>query len=289
VNETLNRIYALGVGRTDVIDGTNGQVIGQLGGGNEIAVNPHNGRVYIADASPFRDVPDYLKIYDGVSMTHIRTINLGTTIYVGNWVHVAVNPATDYAYCTYSKDYDLRIISPTTDDVVETIDYPSSGTIAVNPDTNRLYVRVSRGGQSGALILDGNTHAELGLIQGRSGQLETNPENDHLYSYTGETLFQIADGDSGVPAGRVFLDGGIEHYAVHPGFSRLYVTHDSYPEEWSQKLSVIQDTGGPPGPTATPTRTPTPTLTPTATATPSPTPTRVTGPHQLYLPLVLQV
>lgn len=227
-------------------------------------------------------MPDKLKIYDGASISHIRTINLGTTIYAGNWVHVAVNPATGHAYCTYSKDDDLRIISPTTDDVVKTIDYSSSGTIAVNPDANRVYVWVSRGGQSGALILDGNSHAELGFIQGASGQLETNPENDHLYSYTGGTLFGIADGNSGEALGRVFLDGGIEHYAVHPGLSRLYVTHDSYPEEWSEKLSVIQDTGGPPGPTATAT------LTPTATATPSPTPTRVTGPHQLYLPLVLQ-
>ena len=278
VDETLNRIYAVSVGRTYVLNGANGEVLGQLGGGNEIAVNPINGRVYIADESPYRNVPDYLKIYDGVSLAHIRTLNLGTTIYVGNWVHVAVNPTTGYAYCTYSLGDDLRIISPTTDDVVQTIDYASSGTIAVNPATNRVYVWISRGGQSGALILDGNTHAELGMIQGVGGQLETNPQTDRLHGYSGSTLFQVADGTSGELQGRVFLDGRIKHYAVHPGLSRLYATHDSYPAEWAQKVSVIQDAGGPPGPTETPTSTP--------TNTPTPTPTFTPGPLRLYLPLV---
>ena len=283
VNESLNRIYAVSVSRTYVINGANGQVLGQLGGGNEIAVNPSNGRVYIADESPFRDVPDYLRIYDGVSLAHIRTLNLGTTIYVGNWVHVAVNPTTDYAYCTYSLDDDLRIISPATDAVSQTIGYASSGTIAVNPTTNRVYVWVSRGGESGALILDGDNHAELGMIPGLSGQLEMNPQNNRLYGYRGWTLFQVADGTSGELLGRVFLDGHIEDYAIHPGLSRLYVTHADYPSEWARKVSVIQDTGGPPIPTHTPTVTPSP----TPTLTPFPTP-EGGWPYSLVLPMVLR-
>lgn len=287
VNENLNRIYAVSVGRTYVINGANNQVISTLGGGDEIAVNPSNGRVYIADDAVWLGDPDVLKIYDGVSLVHIRTINLGTSIYFQSG-HVAVNPTTGYAYCTYSLDDDLRIISPTTDDLIQTIDYPSIGTVTVNPATNRVYVWVSRGGQSGALILDGNTHAEVGMIQGLSGQLRTNTQTNRLYGYTGWTLFQIADAATGVFVGRVFLDGNIRHYAVHSGLSRLYVTHGNYPAEWARKLSVIQDSGGPATPTSTATLTYTPTATVTRTPTRTATPTLhpITPIAWLYLPVI---
>ncbi|MBC7233148.1 MAG: YncE family protein [Chloroflexi bacterium] len=291
INENLNRIYAVSVGQTYVINGANNQVIGNLGGGDEIAVNSSNGRVYIADDAVWRGDPDRLRIYDGVSLAHIRTINLGTSIYFQS-SHVAVNPATGYAYCTYSLDDDLRIISPSTDNVIQTIDYSSIGTVAVNPTTNRVYVWVSRSGQSGALILDGNTHAELGMIAGLSGQLRTNTQTNRVYGYTGWTLFQIADAATGLLVGRVFLDGDIEQYAVHSGLSRLYVTHSDYPAEWGRKVSVIQDSGGPPPPTPTATLTPTVTPTYTPTGTPTRTPTRTATPTfvmpttWLYLPVI---
>lgn len=284
VNENLNRIYAVSVSQTYVINGANNQVIGNLGGGDEIAVNSSNGRVYIADDAVWLGDPDRLKIYDGVSLAHIRTINLGTSIYFQSG-HVAVNPATGYAYCTYSLDDDLRIISPVTDDVMQAIDYPSIGTVTVNPVTNRVYVWVSRSGQSGALILDGNTHAELGMIAGLSGQLRTNTQTNRMYGYTGWTLFQIADAATGLFVGHVYLDGDIEKYAVHSGLARLYVTHSDYPAEWGKKVSVIQDSGGPAPPT--PTATLTPTCTPTRTATPTPTPVHTVTPTTwLYLPVL---
>ena len=288
VDESQNRIYAVSVGRTYVINGANNQRLGELGGGNEIAVNPSNGRVYIADDAVSLGDPDRLRIYDGRTLAHIRTINLGTSTHYEH-SHVAVNPTTGYAYCTYSLDKDLRIISPATDDVVQTIDYPSSDTIAVNPTTNRVYVWVSRSGQYGALILDGNTHDELGMIQGLSGQLAVSPLADRLYCSGGNTLFQVTDGTSGQLLGRLFLDGQMKDYAVHPRLSRLYATHSSYPTEWAQKVSVIQDAGGQPIPTATPTitATPSPTATPTRTATPFPTPPGG-WPYHLYLPLALR-
>jgi DNA-binding beta-propeller fold protein YncE len=240
VDETRNQIYAVTVGQTYVISGTINQVMGNLGSGDEIAVNPSNGRVYIADRAVSLGVPDVVRIYDGATLAHVRTLNLGTSSYFQT-VHVAVNLTTGYAYSTYSLDNDLRIISPTTDDVVQTLDYTSVGDVAVNPATNRVYVRVSRSGQTGALILDGNTHAELGMIQGASGLFETNPQTNRLYGYTGYTLFQAYDGASGALFGRVFLDGNIKDYAVYPDLSRLYVTHADYPAEWARKVSVIQD------------------------------------------------
>ena len=159
--------------------------------------------MYIADRAVFLEMPDVVKIYDGVTLSYIRTITLGTSSNF-QWVDVAVSPTTGYAYCTYSLDDDLRVISPTTDDVTQTLDYTSVGDAAVNPATNQVYVRISRSGQSGALILDGNTHAELGMIQNASGQMEINPQTNRVYGYTGYTLFQAYDGDFGRLLSRAF-------------------------------------------------------------------------------------
>jgi len=279
VDVNLNRVYAVGVGETFVINGANNQILGKFASGNSIAVNPNNGRVYIGQQGVWRGEYDRLFIYNGASLTKIRTIDLGVSIYFQT-VQVAVNPFTGLGYCTYSLDDNLRIISPSTDDVVQTLDYSSIGDVTVNPLTNRVYVWVSRTGQSGALTLDGDTHAELGMINGLGGQLETNPQTNRVYGYEGYTLFHMADGGAGTLVDRVYLDGDIRQYAVHSGLARLYVVHDSYPEEWGKRLSVIQDIGGPPPPTAEPTRTATPTLTPTVTptATTSATPTQTSTP-----------
>jgi hypothetical protein len=244
VDEARDRIYAVGVGETWAIDGVSHQILTKWAGGNEIAVNPSNGRVYITSDAVWLNVPDRLRIYDGAGLTHIRTLDLGTSSHFQS-SHIAVNQNTGYAYSTYSLDDDLRIISPTTDDVAQTIDYASIGTVTVNPATNRIYVWISRTGQSGALMLDGNTHAELGMITGVSGHLQVNPATGRLYGATGGTLFQIFDATVGGSLGQVFLDGGMRGYAVHPELSRLYVTRVDSPVGWAKKLSVIQDSGMP--------------------------------------------
>lgn len=82
VDETLNRIYVVSDSRTYVVNGANHQVIGEVGGGDEIAVNSANGRVYIADESIYTSVPDVLRIYDGPTLS-LHTISLGTSTTAG--------------------------------------------------------------------------------------------------------------------------------------------------------------------------------------------------------------
>jgi DNA-binding beta-propeller fold protein YncE len=241
VDEARNRVYAVTASGTYVINGANNQVMGTLGNGEDIAVNPANGRVYISDTGFYLGEPDVVKVYDGVGLSYIRTINLGTSSYYQD-IEMAVNPTTGYAYCTYSLDDGLHIISPVTDDVIQTIKYPSIGHVVVNPVTNRVYVWVSRSNLTGALILDGITHAELGTVKGANGQLGINPQTNRLYGRIFETLFQSFDGELGTPLTRVFLDGKARDYAIHTGLSRLYVTYADYPAEWANKVSVIQDT-----------------------------------------------
>jgi DNA-binding beta-propeller fold protein YncE len=265
VDEARNRLYAVSVGKTIVINGANNHVVGNLGGGDRVCVNPTNGRVYVADDAVWLGDPDRCKIYNGVTLGHIRTINLGTSSYYQS-AHVAVNPTTGYAYCTYSLDGNLRIISPATDDVVQTIDLTSAGRMAVNPSANRLYVAASRAGQSGTLVLDGASHAELGLFAGVGGMLGANPASDRLFATTGTTLVRVLEGASGAAMGRVYIDGGIRDYAVHPGLARLYVLHTSQVAAWQHQLLMVQDSGAPaPTPTATSSPTVTPTRRPWAT------------------------
>lgn len=275
VDENLNRIYAVSGGQTYVIAGADGRVIGNLAGGDSIAVNPANARVYIADDAFWLGDPDLLYIYDGATQARIRRLSLGT---YSTYKHVypAVNPTTGVAYCAYTGDGNLRIISPLTDDVTQTLDYVSVGRVVVNQVTNRVYASATRGGQSGLVVLDGDTHAEVGMFVGLSGVFAVNQQSNRLYATSSSTLFRMLDASNGALLGRAYVDGGIYDVAVHPGLARLYATHSSSPTDWARKVSVIQDTGGPPPPTATPT------ATPTTTATPRPWPTPS---HWLYLPL----
>jgi len=277
VDETLNRIYAVSDSRTYVVNGANHQVISEIGGGDEIAVNSANGRVYIADESIYTSVPDVLRIYEGATLSLLNTISLGTSIYKYE-MYVGVNPATGCAYFTHSWNDNLYIVSPETNAVAQQIEYSSSATIAVNPVTNRVYVWASRSGKSGTVVLDGDSHAELALFDTGTGQLAVNPQSDRLYVRVDTTVLQIFGGASGNSLGNVFLDGGIADYAVHPALARLYAIHSSSPADWAGKLSVIQDTGGVPLPTSTPTATRTPTVTKTPTRTPTRTATRTRTP-----------
>jgi DNA-binding beta-propeller fold protein YncE len=265
VNETLNRVYAVDGGYVYVIDGASNRLLGKVTGGDEIAVNPSNGRIYIADRAIYIGHPDVVRIYDGVTLALIRNIELGTSPKLET-VHVAVNPTTGFAYATYTYDHNLHIIEPATSTVVQEIDYTGISSIAINPITNRIYVWASRSGESGVVVLDGNTHAELGMLRDLTGPLGINPQNNHLYGESGYdvTLLDFADASTGTIAGRVVVDGGVEDYAVHPGLARLYVAHWRTSGDWHRKLTVIQDTGGPPTPTPTVTPTRRPPITPTA-------------------------
>jgi len=278
VDETLNRIYAASDSSgTYVINGVSNERIGEIGGGERIAVNSANGRVYISDNAHYTHVPDAVRIYDGATLSSLATLNLGTSIYLYT-MQVGVNPTTGYAYFTASWNNDLHIISPDTNTIVQQIDYSSSGTIAVNPVTNRVYVYISRSGKTGAVVLDGNTHAELGLFEAAKGPLGVNPYSDRLYGRLDSTLFSIVGGTSGEALGNVFVDGLVTDYAIHPSLARIYATYSSLAADLAGKLSVIQDTGGVPLPTSTPTATRTATVTRTATRTPTRTATRTRTP-----------
>jgi len=265
VDEVRNRIYTVSDGGAYVIDGATGAFIGRITGGDRVAVNSANGRVYIADMSPYIGVPDVVRIYDGPTLTSVHTIKLGSPSTLQS-VSVAVNPTTGFAYATYSFGGNLHIISPATDDVVQEIDYSSSGLMAVNPVTNRIYVTASRGEQSGIVVLDGNTHAELVWLSDTYGKLATNPQTNRLYgtSGTGLTVFSIGDGTSGAILGHAFVDGNTWDYAVHPGLARLYVAYATERNALARALAVIQDAGGAPTPTPTVTPTRRPPITPTA-------------------------
>lgn len=278
VDENRGRVYVLD-GSLQVLDLAGNVLPGKGPGGDSLAVNPINGRVYVGYASPFIGRRDVVHVVDGPSLTTVKTVDLGTSIYFQS-VSVAVNPTTGFAYATYTADDNLHIISPTTDDQVQEIDYSSAGSMAVNPVTNRVYVQATSGGKAGVVVLDGNTHAQLGFFQNFPGQIAVNTATNRLYGRQGigYELFTMANGTSGTALAYALVDGEVWDYAVHPGLSRLYATVATEQYGWAKKVVVIQDEGLVPEPTpgATPTRTPVP--------EPSFTPT-----DWLYLPTLLRM
>lgn len=279
VDDNRGRVYALDGSALWAIDASSGAVLGKGVGGDSLAVNPTNGRVYVGYTSPFVGHRDVVHVVDGPTLATVRTVDLGTSRFFQS-VSVAVNPTTGYAYATYTADDNLHIISPVTDDLVQEIDYDSAGYIAVNPVTNRVYVQATSGGKAGVVILDGNSHAQLGFFANFPGQLAVNTATNRLYGREGSgyEVFTLADGTSGAALAYALVDGDVWDYAVHPGLSRLYVTMATEQAGWATKLVVIQDEGltPEPTPTATPTRTPVP--------APSFTPT-----DWLYLPALLRM
>jgi DNA-binding beta-propeller fold protein YncE len=151
--------------------------------------------------------------------------------------------------------------------------------VAVNPVTNRVYVQATSGGRVGVVMLDGNTHAQLGFFASFPGQIVTNPLTNRLYDRSGirPTLFLFADGTSGEIQARALVEGNVWDYAVHPGLARLYAAVATERNGWAKQLVVIQDEGST-----------VPTATPTPTRTPAPQPS-FTPTDRLYLPALLRM
>lgn len=278
VDENRGRVYVLD-GGLRAMDLAGNLLPGKGPGGDSLAVNPTNGKVYVGYASPFLGHRDVVFVVDGPSLTTVKTVDLGTSIYFQS-VTVAVNPTTGFAYATYSADDNLHIISPTTDDVVQEIGYDSAGSIAINPVTNRVYVQATSGGKAGVVVLDGSTHSQVGFFQYFPGQIVVNTSTNRLYGRagTGYELFTMADGTSGTVLAYALVDGDVWDFTVHPGLSRLYATVATELYGWAKKLVVIQDQGLVPEPT--------PSATPTRTAVPVP---RFTPTDWLYLPTLLRM
>jgi DNA-binding beta-propeller fold protein YncE len=168
VNESLGRSYASYGNPLYVISHASNNLLGEIPDGvygpSELAVNPSNARVYCADWSVFVGEADRVHIYDGNTNGRINTVDLGLSPDVEN-ISVAVNKSTGLAYAAYSGDGQIAVIG--TNAQIQTriapstmATSPSEPWMAINPFSNRLYLR----GQSTTAVIDLNTNTEVGTL-----------------------------------------------------------------------------------------------------------------------------
>lgn len=185
INPQTNRIYAVVYGENvAVIDGATNQVVDEMpeaihdsSPGVGIAVNPFTNLVYIEDRTATMGVYDCIEVYSGETNLLVTSLNI-----------------TDSSTHSYIEELGL----------------------AINPETNRIYVTWS--GDNTLHMFDGNTHEfmESVLPSSFSEEVIVNPYTN--YVYVGDA---VLDGET---LGEVTSDYQGDLKAIDPVNNLLYTT-----------------------------------------------------------------
>ncbi|HVA22795.1 MAG TPA: YncE family protein [Chloroflexota bacterium] len=239
VLNALNRVFvasisSTGFGSLAVIDGGNNSVMTYIPIGFEtspagVAVNQNTGRVYVA-------VPgnNSVAVIDGLSNSLVDTVN-GIVEPVG----MAVNLMTNRVYVASLDHKVVTVIDGASDHILTGIDIgvTSVGSVAVNPDTNRVYA-----GTNGAVVvIDGNTDALMASISTSStysnyGMVVSAAQNLVYVSTQGLDTLTIVDGATNKVMDTLPVGSAPLGVADNPNTNRAYVANTS-----SSTLSVIGD------------------------------------------------
>ncbi len=185
INPQTNRIYAVVYGeRVVVIDGATNQVVGEMpediydsAPGVGIAVNPLTNLVYIEDRTATMGYYDRIDVYSGETNSLVTSLNI-----------------TESSTHSYIEELGL----------------------AVNPETNRIYVTWS--GENTLHMFNGNTHEFMESVSPSSfsEEIMVNPYTN--YVYIGDA---VLDGET---LGEVTSDYQGDLKAIDPVNNLLYTT-----------------------------------------------------------------
>lgn len=238
VNACANQLYT----GSKVVNLATNAVASLPAGGDDIAINEQTNTIYFGRHSIYQNRPDVVNVVDGATNRKVATIEMGYSYYFQR-VWVAVNPATNLVYASYSGDNHLHVIDGASNTETTKVPIPYIGRVALNPATNRIYV-VSG---TKTVVLDGNTLAELGQIANFSSYLLVNPLTNRIYSLNID--LKVADGATNQVVTTLNLPGGASGPALDPLRGRIYLA-GAY-AGWRDKLMVIQDVPAPPNATLT--------------------------------------
>lgn len=125
------------------------------GSPSSVVVNPATNTVYVANRNS-----DTVVVIDAVSNNVIDTISVGH-----GPLDIALNPNTNMLYAVNGYPNTVSVIDASTNNVTATIDLSVELTyvnalrgIAVNTETNKLYVLINGGSQAFIAIIDGLTN-----------------------------------------------------------------------------------------------------------------------------------
>jgi len=148
---------------------------------------------------------------------------------------VAVNPVTNMIYATDFHSSTLYVINGTTSSVSGTIPVGSlSWTVAVNPNTNRVYVFSSgspgnSNSGSGFYIIDGSTNSVITTLSNISaGEIGVNPNTNRVYAVSSAPNVEgIIDGSTNTVIGTVTVGNGNVWSAVNVVTNRIYIVNNN--------------------------------------------------------------
>jgi len=198
VNPNTNRIYATPLSTASsvsVMDGSTNRVIGNVmldDKSSDIAVNPDTNRVYVIS-----DGHDKISVVDGLT-NKVLVSNIAAAY--DNLISIAVNPDTNRVYATSlgssphppltaNQGFELPVglvlvIDGSTNRVISNVTVVSPSDIAVNPNTNRVYV--SNSFSDSIYTIDGSTNRVIEnntITVGNFPQaLSVNPNTNRIYA-----------------------------------------------------------------------------------------------------------
>jgi YVTN family beta-propeller protein len=252
VNPDTNRIYVVNAGAISVIDGTTNEVIATIGiSAGDLAVNPDTNRIYVVNAGA-------ISVIDGTTNEVIATTVRVGGVSIGG---IDVNPDTNRIYVGMIVEREathlsaVSVIDGTTNEVIATVDLGSEQVgsdadvdVAVNSDTNRIYVTTKIFDARGAgviTVIDGTTNTVIATVN----DPETDP-TDVAVNPSTNRIYVTNVLDFGASAGVYVIDGTTNEViatiggfsavgvAVNPNTNRIYVTHGE------NEVSVIEDSPG---------------------------------------------
>lgn len=175
VNPVTNRVYSRGEQSVSVLDGFTNTVIATIpvdGGPRGLVVDPATNRVFVSNASASAIV-----VVDGATNTIIDTITLADAQPWG----MGVDPATNRLYI--AAGLDVKVVNTATMAVIATVPVGGYATaVALNPSTNRLYVRTELGGVAVINTLTNTVVRTFAVTDiATNADIEVNPVTNALY------------------------------------------------------------------------------------------------------------
>lgn len=175
VNPVTNRVYSRGSQSVSVLDGFTNTVIATIpvdGGSRGLVVDPATNRIFISDG-PARAIV----VVDGATNAIIDTVTLGDAQPRG----LGVDPATNRLYI--AAGLDVIVLDTATMAVIAEV--PVEGfamAVALNPLTNRLYVRTESGGVAAFNTLTNTVVRTFAVTDiATNSDIEVNPVTNALY------------------------------------------------------------------------------------------------------------
>ena len=199
VNPVLGRAYASYGNPLYVISCADNVVLGEIAAGVyspcELATNPTNHRLCIADTKIFAGDQDKVHIYDGTTNSRINSVDLGTSSYLED-VAVAVNSSTGLAYAAYTGDKKIAVIGTNSQISGHIVPSSMAGApydpwMAINSNTNRLYLR----GQVNTVVIDLTLNTEIGSLN-KAGRIAVDEMRNRVYVHSLSKIYVYSGVDN---------------------------------------------------------------------------------------------